>query len=85
MRRIVEVLGFATIAAVGTLAAIALAPTPGDAAHPGGAHPVAPAAGAAARYSTAPIVHLPPVEVVGRRSVEFARQTPNLPNTKGQS
>jgi hypothetical protein len=61
--------------------AIALAPIP---AHPVGAHAVAPAAGAA-RYSTTPIVQLPPVEVVGRRSVEFARQTPNLPNAKGQS
>jgi hypothetical protein len=82
MPRIVELLGFATVAAGGMFVAIALAPMP---AHPGGAHAVAPAAVAATGYSSAPIVHLPPVEVVGRRSVEFARQTPNLPNTKGQS
>jgi len=82
MPRIVELLGFATVAAGGMFVAIALAPMP---AHPGGAHAVAPTAGATARYSTAPIVHLPPVDVVGRRSVEFARQTPNLPNAKGQS
>ena len=78
MPRIVELLGFATVAAGGMFVAIALAPMP---AHPVGAHAEAPAA----QYSTAPIVHLPPVEVVGRRSVEFARQTPNVPNTKGQS
>ena len=80
MPRIVELLGFATVAAGGMFVAIALAPIP---AHPVGAA-AAPAAGAA-QYSTAPIVHLPPVEVVGRRSVEFARQTPNLSNAKGQS
>jgi hypothetical protein len=82
MPRIVELLGFATVTAGGMFVAIALAPMP---AHPGGAHAVAPAAAAAAQHSNAAIVHLPPVEVVGRRTIEFARRAPNLPSTKGQS
>ncbi len=73
MTRIVEIIAFAAVAAAGTLAAIALAPMPSGAAHPDGARAGAPIVTAAPAYSDAPIVHLPPVEVVARRSVEFAR------------
>ena len=68
MTRIVEFLGFATVAAGGMFVAIALAPIPSGTARPG-THAEAPAA-TAADYSTTPIVHLPPVEIVARRGVE---------------
>jgi len=73
MPRIVELLGFATVAAGGMFVAIALAPMPSGAAHPDGALAGTPAVIAAPSHSDAPIVRLPTVEVVARRSVEFAR------------
>ena len=73
MPRIVELLGFVTVAAGGMFVAIALAPMPSGAAHPDGTLADVPVVIAAPSYSDAPIVHLPPVEVVARRSVEFAR------------
>jgi hypothetical protein len=72
MPRITELLGFAAVAVGGTLTAIALAPTPSGAFRHG-AHAVAPATTAAAQPSAAPVIRLPSVEVVGRRSVEPSR------------
>jgi hypothetical protein len=81
MLRIAELLGFAAVAVGGTLTAIALAPTPSGAIRPGAgyAEAPAPAVSAAAQSPAPPIVHLPSIEVVGRRSeepprVEMARQ-----------
>jgi hypothetical protein len=63
-----EMIGVATVAAAAMFAAIALRPTIS------GAVSVDPhVATAAAAPAAAPIVHLPPIEVVARRSVEIAR------------
>ena len=72
MPRITELLGFAAVAVGGTLTAIALAPTPSGAFRDG-AHAAAPVTSAAGELSAAPVIRLPSVEVVGRRSVEPSR------------
>ena len=72
MNRIDELLGVATFAAAGMFAAIAIAPVTSVAAAAG-----APHAGAqvvtADPLSLAPVVVLPSIDIVARRSVEMAR------------
>ncbi len=72
MNRIDELLGVATFAAAGMFAAIAIVPVTSVAAAAGasraGAHVVT-----ADPLSFAPVVVLPPVDIVARRSVETAR------------
>jgi hypothetical protein len=64
-----ELLGVATIAAAAMFAAIAAQPTMNGAACAG----ETPVATAAAPAAAVPIVRLPSIEVVARRSVELAR------------
>ena len=72
MNRIDELLGVATFAAAGMFAAVAIAPVTSvavtAAAPHGQAHVVS-----ADPLSVAPVLVLPPVDIVARRSVETAR------------
>jgi len=73
MPRFDELLGITTFAAAGMFVAIALAPVPSGAARPDDALSEAPVMSTPAPPAAEPLVHLPPVEVVARRSVEVAR------------
>ncbi len=72
MNRIDELLGVATFAAAGMFAAIAIAPVTSVAATAAASHAQAQVV-AADPLSFAPVVVLPPVDIVARRSVETAR------------